>query len=405
MNRNIFKLFIYVTLTNILYASGWKIPEQSADSVALSGSYIANAKNAESSYYNPANMSFNPNVNQVNMSIMGIHLSSINYTDDRSNTLNGNSKTENFIIPTIFYSSKNYDGIRYGISLTAPGGLAKRWDETYAKTFAEEFSLRIIELNPVISYRLSENLSLAAGVRMIYSDGVVKSDGEISGFELKRDMTGDALEYGYNLALAYKFNNNSNLSMTYRSNVNLKEEGKAKLYINGFKSYDGGANVKIPLPASFNIAYAHTFDKTTIEFVYEKTFWSKYNSLDFEYDDSITNPILKAVFDNPSNKNWSDTIAKRIGITHQYSDKLKLMFGFAIDESAAPNNTLSFELPDTDAKIYSLGYEYKLSEDTSYSLGYLYNQKEAIKVSNDTLVGTVSDATAHILSFSYKMKF
>lgn len=391
--------------SSFLLASGWKIPEQSASSTALSGAYIANATGADSAYYNPANMSFNPDKNQLTFSLLGVSLGEIDYNDSRSSAFDSDSKKENVLIPTIFFSSKDYDGLRYGISFTAPGGLSKRWDEVYSKTFAEEFTLRILELNPTVSYKLRENLSIAAGLRVVYSDGKVKSDGTISGFDLKREMEGDSLALGYNLALAYKMFENSNLSITYRSNVDIKEEGTSQLYINGLKSYDGKASVEIPLPAALNIAYAHKFGDTTVELTYEKTYWSKYKDLDFEYDSTITNPILSAVFDNPSDKNWSNTVAKRIGITHQYNEKLKLMLGFAIDEAAAPSNTLSFELPDTDAKIYSMGYEYKLDDDSSYSLGYLYSKKEERSASNTVANGTFEDSSVHILAFSYRMSF
>ena len=39
-------------------ASGWRIPEQSVNSTALSAAYVANAHGADAAYFNPANMSF-----------------------------------------------------------------------------------------------------------------------------------------------------------------------------------------------------------------------------------------------------------------------------------------------------------------------------------------------------------
>ena len=41
-----------------LLASGYRIPEQSLNSVALSAAYVASANGADASYYNPANMAF-----------------------------------------------------------------------------------------------------------------------------------------------------------------------------------------------------------------------------------------------------------------------------------------------------------------------------------------------------------
>ena len=405
MKNIVYKLSLVVILASTLFASGWRIPEQSAHSVSLAGAYVANVSDAETSYYNPANMSFNSDIHQTSLSLNSIYLSKIDYTDNRGSSQNGSSEEEIFVIPTIFYSSKDYDGIRYGLSVTAPGGLSKRWENTYQKKFAEEFSLKIIELNPVISYAINSDLSIAAGLRTLYSSGVVKSEGVFSGFNVRRDMKGDAIEYGYNLALAYKPTQDSNFSVTYRSKIDINEEGEADLYINGTKSYSGGASVKIPLPASLNIAYAHKFNNTTIEFVYDKTYWSAYQNLDFEYNSTVTNALLKTLFDNPSAKNWKDTVAKRVGITHEYNEKLKFMIGYSRDESPAPNSSLSFELPDSDASIYSVGYEYKLDDSSSYAIGYLYNQKDDRTTLNSIVDGTTSNAQAHILSFSYSKSF
>jgi long-chain fatty acid transport protein len=393
--------------TTVVFASGWRIPEQSPSSVALSGAYIANSNGADAAYYNPANMSFNPNITQSEFSLMHIGLTSIKYDDNRLTAYDSDSTKENFLLPTMFFSSKDNNGIRYGLSVTAPGGLSKRWDDTFAKTSAEEFSLRIIELNPVMSYLINSKFSIGGGLRVLYSDGVVKSDGTIGGNVYKRDMEGDAIEYGYNLALAYKPNEFSNISATYRSNINIKEEGSAKLYFNGSLAYDGGASVEIPLPAVLSLAYSYTFDKTTIEFEYDKTYWSKYKELDFQYDSALANAGLTAVFDNPKEKNWKDTSAYRIGVSYEYSDSLTLMAGYAIDKNPAPTKTVGFELPDSDAKLYSIGCNYKLDTKSSIGFGYLLDLKESRKVSaNDSSIdGEFTNSKAHLVALSYRMTF
>jgi long-chain fatty acid transport protein len=433
MKHKILKtLSLTLLSSSLLLASGWRIPEQSPRSVALSGAYIANSNGADSSYYNPANMVFNENKLQLESAGMYVHLTSIDYTDNRLATYSGSSKEEDKFVPTMFLSSKDMDGFRYGLSITSPGGLSKRWDSTYAKTFAEEFSLRIVELNPTVAYKLAENFSIAGGVRIIYSDGVVKSSGivpvdlDANGNSLEatdatttisRDMQGDTIEYGYNIAISYKLSDTSNFSLTYRSNVDLKEEGDATLsatqtLVNAnsavvipalSNSYD--VTVTVPLPAVLALAYSFDIDNTTVELEYDRTYWSKYNSLDFSYDSVITHPVLSSAFDDAKNKNWKDTDAFRIGITHKYSDNLTLMAGFAIDENPAPEATASFELPDSDAKLYSIGCDYKLDKDSSIGFGYLYDKKESRTIIGDSANGTFENASAHLVSIGYRTTF
>jgi long-chain fatty acid transport protein len=398
-----------IITSSVLFASAWRIPEQSAKSVALSGAYIANSNKAEASYYNPANMSFNADQKDLEISLMHIHLTGIKYKDNTTTFKDGISKEENFVVPTIFFTSCKHNNFRYGFSITAPGGLAKRWDYLYEKLYAEEFSLKIIEFNPVVSYMLGDSFSIAGGLRAVYSKGIVKSDGTTIK-PVARDMEGNTLEYGYNMALAYKITNKSNISLTYRSNVDLKEEGNAKLYLSRTKVYDGGANVTVPLPAVLSAAYSFKFNKTTIEIEYDKTYWSKYKALDFEYDSPIP-LVLKGAFDNPKDRQWKDTRAYRLGITHQLSNKTTIMFGYAKDENPEPTKNVGFELPDSDATLYSAGFDYKLDKKSSFSVGYLVDIKDSRKVTNydennqKVVDGEFTDAKAYLLSVAYRISF
>ena len=415
MNRILKISSLSIIVSSLLNASGWRIPEQDATSIALSGAYIANSNKASSSYYNPANMSFNDNnKTYYEISVNHIHLDSIKYVDSRSSAYNGDSETENFLIPTFFLSSAEYDGFRFGLSVTTPGGLSKRWNDTFPKTSAQEFSLKIVELNPVISYKINDQFAVAGGFRTIYSEGIVKSDGYIDAnhdgavdTHVARDMNGDTVEYGYNLALAYKPNSNTNLTMTYRSNVNITEDGNAKLYKNHTLKYNGGVKVTVPLPAVLTLAYSQKISKVTFELTYDKTYWSKYKNLDFEYDTPVTDPVLKAAFDDPKAKDWSDTNAYRLGITYNYSNHLDLMLGYAIDENPQPTQHVGFELPDSDAKIYSLGLNYRLKDNANIAFGYLYDDKENRNVVNTAgkIDGEFSNASATMISFAYTKEF
>ena len=127
-------------------------------------------------------------------------------------------------------------------------------------------------------------------------------------------------------------------------------------------------------------------------------------NLDFDYDRSIGG--LAPYFDAAKPKNWKDVNAYRIGISHQWSDTLKLMAGFAIDKTPVPSSTLGFELPDSDAKLYSVGFEYKVTQNLKMGLAYLYDDKEERSATNSAGVnGKFTDSAAHLLTASFKYKF
>jgi len=383
MKKTVKGLVLSAVAASVAMAGGYKIPEQSLNSMALGAAYVAHTTGADTNYFNPANMSFMGEKSYVEGAVTLAHLPSIEFS--AIPPYSGKSQTENIVIPNIHYVSKPMGDFRWGISLTAPGGLSKQWKSPFQKASAEEFTLKILEVNPTLAYKVSDQFSVAAGLRLLYSEGIVKSDSADANaldptkvpFVVARDMTGDTIEFGYNLALTYKPTNDINLALTYRSNVNINEEGTARLSLGGVTQYNGDASVEIPLPAALNLAVSKTWnEKFTLEFDYERTFWSKYKNLDFQYGSVIANPILAGAFDAPLPRNWKDTNTFRIGATVKMDNKLTAMMGFAIDDTPVPVETIGFELPDSDAKIFTMGFRYQQTENLSWGAAFLYDSKE-----------------------------
>lgn len=386
-------------------ASGYRIPEQSLNSTARAGSYVAYTPGADAAFYNPANMSWLENRWTLEADATWIHLSSIEYTDTVASR-SGDTENENFFMPTFFAVSPDYNNFRFGFSVTAPAGLSKRWEDPYPKSSAEEFTLKVFDFNPTVSYKFNDRFSVGAGVQVVYTDGKVKSDAGV----MARDLEGDSWDMGYNIAATVKPMDKLNLSITYRSKVDLTVEGDANLtstlpappYPASYSFiYDGFAEVEIPLPAVLAVAASYTFfDQFIVELEYDKTYWSDYENLDFNYSTSFgSHP-----FDGPISKKWQNSDAWRLSITYDMKNNFMLMAGFAIDENPIPNSTLGFELPDSDALLYSLGVRYKLNDNMEMGVAYLYDDKESRTVSNGTVNGTFEDAAAHLVTFGFTYK-
>jgi len=383
--------------SGVIYAGGYKIPEVSTNGVALSAANVAHSHGADAAYYNPANMAFMNDENTIEVDTMYIHLDGTHYAGNDGTSIN--AKDENFLIPSINYVSGKIANVRIGLSIVVPGGLTKRWSDSPAVDKAEEFSLSVIEINPTVAYPINDQIAVALGLRIVHSEGIVKSSSIAS-----RDMEGDSFDFGYNLALSYKPTKALDIGITYRSNVDLTEEGNAKLYIGNAKVYDGGSSVTVPLPALLNLAIAYTFEtKTTVEFVYERNFWSAYENLDFNYKSTIP-AILQPSMDAPISKDWKDTNAFRIGVSQEI-DKLTLMGGIVIDESPVPEEKVSFELPDSDSVSVSFGGRYQINKKFNAGLGMLYSMRDDRTVNNEDIQGTFSNSDVLIISAGIEYKF
>ena len=391
------------------FASGYRIPEQSIDSTAKVGANIASATKADTTYYNPANMSWIDAGWLTEFDLTWIHLASISYEDFRSPMLSGSSEKENFLLPTFFLVSPEYNNFRFGFSVTAPYGLQKRWNDPYPATFAKKFALQVIELNPTVSYEFNKYVSIGGGVRAMVAKATARNGGLTStGIAFSRDLEGDwEVDWGYNLALAVKPNDNLNLSVTYRSNVDLGLSGDATLTTN-FPSpfvFNSTGNVTLPAPAVLAVSGAYTWDKLTVELTWDRTFWSEYEELDIRYSAPLTQPVLASIFGPAVPKDWEDTNAFRISASYQFNDTFTGMAGFAIDDNPVPEEFLSFELPDSNAWLYSIGGRYKVNEQMELGLSLLYDYKESRTVTNGTVMGEFTDAAAILVTGGISYKF
>ncbi len=393
-----------VFIAGSAFASGYRIPEQSADSMAKAGANIASASGPDTAYYNPANLSWMTGGWQIEADLNYIHLTSVDYTDTRSSTLDASSEKENFLIPTLFVVSPEYNNFRFGFSVTTPYGLAKRWENTYPKTFVSNFNLKTHDINPTVAYKINKMFSIAGGVRLIYGTAGAKNEGIIGlGPSFSGDISGDALEWGYNLAVSMRPNEKSNISITYRSHVDL-EAGTDNTLTIGATTINTKGDTTIPTPAVLSIAGAYTFDKLTVELAWDRTFWSKYKTLDFNFDTVLPAP-LDTLYDTPTAKNWADSDAIRIGLEYVLNDCWTLMGGFAYDQNPIPGTTLGFETPDSDAWLFSLGARYKVNEQVLLSMGVLYDYKEKRSESNGRVEGTLENSSALLVSLGMRYMF
>ena len=395
------KVTLSVLVSATLIAGGYKIPENSINSVALSGANVANANGADAAYFNPAAMMRQENLNYLEIDTTYIHLTPVDFA---GTTGSYSSKAENFIVPAVHFVSKKLgdNGARVGMSITAPAGLSKRWEAAVPKATAQEFTLQVIEFNPTVAFALSDTVDVGFGFRVLSSSGVVKVQGS-DPFNYSQNMTGSAIDYGYNLALNSHPIPELSLAMTYRSKVDLSVEGNADLtspLVNG----NVPASVSVPVPAVLSLAGAYSFSTgTTVEMTYERTYWSAYKVLNFDY----SNPTAEAVFGASKAKNWEDTNTYRLGLTQKY-DKWTAMAGVAYDETPVPDGTLGYELPDSDAWIISLGGRYQINKNWNIGMAGLIDIKES-RAANQAdatgIKGEFSNGRAYLATAGIEYKF
>lgn len=389
-------VLISLLISSILLAGGYKIPETSTNAVALGAANVAhNQNNADAAYYNPAKMVFMSDENHLEADLNYIGLDSIKYKSTSGNEIQ--SEKEDFYVPELHYVSSQLGthGVRVGMSVVAPAGLSKRWNDAPASTTAKEFTLETVEVNPTVAFKINEKTAFAIGFRAVHSKAKMKN--------VYFDMTGNGLDFAYNLAVAYNPTKELEIGVTYRSKVNLNLNGTTSRFYTPALMSD--VSVNIPVPATLNVAFAYTFPmKTTLEIDYERMYWSAYKNLDFNF----VNPTTENIFGIAKPKNWKDTNTFRFGLT-QVLEKVTLMAGLVIDETPVPAKTLGFELPDTNSVAISLGGRYKINDKIDLGLSALYSMHEKRTVSasvNDNLIdGEFAEGDVLLISVGLGYKF
>jgi long-chain fatty acid transport protein len=395
-------------LPNFVYASGFRIANQSLGAVGLSGAHVAYTPAPDASYSNPANMVFQPDQWRVETSLTMLSLPSITYTDNRTPLLNGESDSELFFMPLIHAVSPRYRDLRFGFSLTYPYGLAKQWQQSYPSAFAKKFALLTVEANPTLAYQVNDRLSLGAGIRLVYGRGEVDNMFSAPPFDLggltRLSRSADAADtgWGYNLALTLRPTDKWSIAATYRSQIelNLSDSGELRAMAGSLPVfvYSGLTAIDLTLPAVFSLATSYTFDRLTVELGWDRTDWSSFNALDFEYSQAFLAPPFD-IFDRVTAKNWKDTDAFRLGLTYAWNDHWTTTLGFTYDQTPVPEATLGFELPDTDATVYCAGVRYRYSPTTELGISYMYHRTTSRSLSNaQGIDGTFTDGGAHALT-------
>ncbi|WP_051309238.1 OmpP1/FadL family transporter [Desulfogranum japonicum] len=420
-----FRFLLYHALFCLLFvgaaeASGFRLPFQSSAAIGKSGANVASATGPDCSYFNPANMGFQDDQMQIETSVTALSLPSIHYTDSRTALFNGRSEEELFFFPLVHMVSNDLKGFRLGMSLTYPYGLQKQWTQPYPQSFSRTTSLKVVELNPTISYTYSDIIGIGGGLRLLHSKGKTENViinppmAQIGPLTfLRQSSDGDSTDYGYNLALSLRPVPSWTIAATYRSAVTLGLAGESTLEAGvgaEHLAYLTASSLDIEAPAVTTVATSWQWRQWTVELAWDRTYWSDVTSFDTDFQMDVTGTPFQS-FEQPIAKNWQDSDSFRLGFTYAYSFSLRFMAGIYIEETPVPEQTLGFELPDGDVLGYSAGISYRFSELVELSFSYLYHDVDERTIlasqgsQNTTVDGSFTEACAHVMNASLTWRF
>lgn len=401
--------------TGSAHAGGFGVTTQSATGGGNAATGHAMAEDASAMWYNPALLhsmqgrQVNAGVSLLNTDITLENAGSSIPTAAAGFPVIGENMAEPgglSVTPSLFYRGDNIsDKLAYGVGVSVPFGVATEYEnDSFARYEATESSLKTLNINPAIAWKVNEQFDIGAGLNLQVGEAVLAKSvdaflvcqrfaslGAITpatcgalGLTSPSNAATDssvsveatAIGYGANIGAVYKPGDKTTLSLGYRSSVKLDFEGdadfthgaglsalgEASLAAAGLADQDAETELKMPASASFAAAHAVN-DKLTVHGDVTWTQWSSVPEIRIIFPDTVAD-------DSVTDLQWEDTVRVGVGATYQLNDRTKLRAGIAHDPTPTPDaEHRTPRAPRSDTLWFSAGVSHKLNKQMDIDAG------------------------------------
>lgn len=405
-------------------AAGFQLLEQNASGIgnAYAGS-AAVAENASTIFYNPAGMT------QLKDREISVGMSIVRPTfkfDNRgtssgtlSSTGEGNDAGSWAFLPNAYMSWALTKDFYVGLGLGAPFGLVTEYDNPWVGgAQALKFDIKTYNINPSIAYRVSEKVSLGAGVslqhmeveyaRLVSGSSLAPALGRTTATLIAQDSS-----IGWNVGALFTLSQTTKVGVSYRSKI--KHELKGDL-----KGAGPAAGLVGNNSASADVELPDTFIMSVTQNLNDK--WEMLGDISWTGWSSIPQVnIMRTSGASPSqvqqlDTQFRDTWRYALGANYRLNEAVKLKFGIAYDQTPVPGDQHRLvSLPDSNRTWLSTGAQIKLDKGSLVDLGVAYlhvpeshidnNQSSTNPALDRGYVKGVYDARVWIMGAQYSMAF
>lgn len=391
MKKIAFITLLFPFLTGSAFASGFGVFTQGASGLGQANAVVAHPVGPSSLYFNPALLN-DISGRQIEIGTTAVYADrSIDLdsgtTEDSNNNLNFPSNA--------YYTHQVNDKLSTGFGIFFPFGLSTEWDRDYeGRYIGTKGDITTLNINPVISYRLNDKFSLAAGFSLVYLDATLEkkinqtaaytlTNIQLGGMlpalsgplgDINQSFEGEGWGHGFNLGLLYKITNHLSLGATYRSHVDISVSGRASFddvdpnLTIAVSDTDGHTDIRLPAQATAGLAF-NISPNIIVEAGVRWEDWESFKNMTVELD----SPVLGQSTDITP-RDWRSTWSYNIGGQYKINKIIALNAGYLYGENAVPDSTFEPLVPDSDAHLFTLGAEWALdSWKIIAAFGYEYH--------------------------------
>lgn len=385
--------------------SGFALIDQSASSAgnAHAGN-AALAEDASTTYFNPAGLVYV----RGSQFIAGAHALAVDVRYSKTSATSGAGTPSTggdggnlgglVGLPNLYYSREISPAMTFGIGVNVPFGLKSKYENNWVGRYqATLSSIKTININPSLGWKLNDSVSVGAGLNFQYLSaelvhavdfgtvcfgalgaaapavcgpaGLVPQgkDGQVT-------LKGDNWGYGFNLGALFQLNKETRLGIAYRASVHHKITGDVNFLIPAglpapiaaSPSFSNGkAMVTLKTPEFLELSLVSQIDpKLTIMGDIAWTRWSRLQEVRVTFANGAPPTVTPY--------EWNNTVRISGGLSYQLDSAWKLRTGLAYETSGAQDRLRTPILPDSNRLFVAFGGNYRFSKENSIDFSYIH---------------------------------
>lgn len=384
-------------------ANGFALPDQDAFATARGEAVTATADNPSAIYYNPAGITQLPGHNvRVGAYVLDYNLSFKPPSTAPNAGKTYNEKFNYAVIPRAFYTCTLTNvALSFGLGIYAPFGGKIGWPEnTGFRAVATGGKLTYITINPVVAWKISPALSIAAGPMFNYVD--LQTDQGLRPFAQPQAnyfrFKGSGWSYGANAGIRWQPLEQLSFGAMFRSPAKVTLDGQTEFErepLIASSSRSATMDLAFPMSAVGGVSWRPT-PKWNLEFDANYTDWSSFGQT-MIHQSSPPFPIHANV---PVTLDWQASWMYEVGVTRYFDGGWHASAGYCFSENSVPNNYYTPLATDMNRQFVSLGTGYK-GEHLSFDIAYQFGFAQTHTVTGSTPSSTPGQAAGQTADGKY----
>lgn len=363
------------------FAGGYQVRLQGHRQTAMGLCGVSLSGDASNLFYNPAGLSLLKNKYSFTAGGSGI----FNNTIFRLENSTYKAETDNPMgTPFFVYGATQInDRLGVGVGAYTPYGSSAKWGDDWAGAhLIQDISMKVIFIQPTVSYKLSDIFSIGAG--FVVATGNVElhraipynsatTNGQVG-------LKGNTTAFGFNAGVMVTPNEKWSIGVDYRSEVTMKMEGGDATFtlpssVTSVIPAENKFDASLPLPANLDVGVAYqATEKLLLSAEVNYVFWDTYDTLKFTFQQQ---PELL----NSSNPRlYSNKMIFRLSGEYVINDMITVRAGAYYDPTPTNKDYFNPETPSLNTYGLSCGLTIKPTQHLAIDLSYLHLEtQEATK--------------------------